>query len=445
KIEDVVQIYTVQQQRSWTTLDISRKLFEQFLELWHVFPEIWNCVSTFGMKHSELQCSFPTLSIRRSPSKSMEQLLIESTCVLRRVELNNRVPKQGQSPWSIRQMGVYHQHLAPLEFHAPSPETDSRVNKKSTFLLLCPSERVTRKIDHLVRLAKDDQDVVSPYVIFGVLIHDSTKGWEKYVAWLEQDLSHRSDSITFAELGSERGKDLDFSVEDRQELKVFEDSVIDAQTILSTMLETTTRIQDYCGSYFNAAESTDHSRWMFQEANHEMRLSIDKIRASQQRLSLLKDKVVSCSQLDKSMRDAESMKVLTVIGLVYLPTTIVANFFSTEFVQTDNGGHLKLATNSWLLAAIALPLTLFTVVLWWICVRYRSSALPPSIIVHRCPRRDSSLLSLLGLTKRHQERDIESFGASSTFSSSKTPVGTWSTVGDASKSLTNADPVAKNM
>lgn len=64
------------------------------------------------------------------------------------------------------------------------------------------------------------------------------------------------------------------------------------------------------------------------------------------------------------------MKVLTVITLVYLPTTIVANFFSTQFVQTTDAGHMFLTNNTWLLAAISVPLTIFTILLWWGWVYY---------------------------------------------------------------------------
>lgn len=85
--------------------------------------------------------------------------------------------------------------------------------------------------------------------------------------------------------------------------------------------------------------------------------------------------------------------MLTIIGLVYLPTTFVAvrfpllheiqlglttaqNFFSTEFVQTDDNGVMRVAANTWVLAVIALPLTILTIVIWWLCVRFKSAPPP---------------------------------------------------------------------
>jgi hypothetical protein len=37
----------------------------------------------------------------------------------------------------------------------------------------------------------------------------------------------------------------------------------------------------------------------------------------------------------KSMQDAAVVKVLTILTLVYLPTTVVSNFFSTSFVNSE--------------------------------------------------------------------------------------------------------------
>jgi hypothetical protein len=44
--------------------------------------------------------------------------------------------------------------------------------------------------------------------------------------------------------------------------------------------------------------------------------------------------------------------------------TVLQNFFSTQFVQTSDDGHMKLTGNAWLLPAISVPLTLLTLALW---------------------------------------------------------------------------------
>ncbi|KAL8897538.1 MAG: hypothetical protein Q9207_007169 [Kuettlingeria erythrocarpa] len=69
---------------------------------------------------------------------------------------------------------------------------------------------------------------------------------------------------------------------------------------------------------------------------------------------------------EKSTRDAAAVKISTVITSVYLPVAV--GFFSTQFIQWQSRGNgtssLVVTHEAWLLAAIAAPLTLFTLILW---------------------------------------------------------------------------------
>ena len=75
---------------------------------------------------------------------------------------------------------------------------------------------------------------------------------------------------------------------------------------------------------------------------------------------------------EKSSRNASSMRILTIITMVYLPCTIVSNFFSTQFVNQikSDAGNLTLeyAKNTWLFFAISVPLTVFTIFVWFLWV-----------------------------------------------------------------------------
>lgn len=55
----VLQIFSVSQERSWTTLDVSREMFETLLKAYTVFPQFWRCVVTFGRKSEENEFEFP--------------------------------------------------------------------------------------------------------------------------------------------------------------------------------------------------------------------------------------------------------------------------------------------------------------------------------------------------------------------------------------------------
>lgn len=123
---------------------------------------------------------------------------------------------------------------------------------------------------------------------------------------------------------------------------------------------------------------------------------------------------------ERSTKDAAAVKILTVITLVYLPTTIVSvrtpqglsmshtnarkNFFSTQFVETNDSGIMRLSNNAWLLAAISIPLTIITIALWGTWV-YFTKVTPPATMEHPSTipailrRRQSSFKSILSSRK----------------------------------------------
>jgi hypothetical protein len=75
---------------------------------------------------------------------------------------------------------------------------------------------------------------------------------------------------------------------------------------------------------------------------------------------------------EKSSHDSSSMRILTIITMIYLPCTIVSNFYSTQFVnskESDSGTTtLEYSTNAWIFFAISVPLTLFTILIWYLWV-----------------------------------------------------------------------------
>lgn len=63
---DHVQIFTVGQERSWTTLNISHELFTAFMAAFSVFPSFWKCIRIFGTKYDEHECDFPGFQSQRT-------------------------------------------------------------------------------------------------------------------------------------------------------------------------------------------------------------------------------------------------------------------------------------------------------------------------------------------------------------------------------------------
>ncbi|KAF4626596.1 hypothetical protein G7Y89_g11562 [Cudoniella acicularis] len=145
---------------------------------------------------------------------------------------------------------------------------------------------------------------------------------------------------------------------------------------------------------------------------------------------------VACSDFaqTRSTRDAAAVKILTIITLIYLPTTIVANFFSTQFVQKGDNGQMQVADNVWLLAAISIPLTVLTIVIWWFWVSFTKIEPPPadehtvSVEHHAYPkilRRGSTLRSLIPSPRKKKRQNDEESGQVKTPPTQPSPTSTF--------------------
>lgn len=63
------------------------------------------------------------------------------------------------------------------------------------------------------------------------------------------------------------------------------------------------------------------------------------------------------------------MRVLTIITMIYLPCTIVSNFYSTQFVHQIEGDgtstKMGYTQDAWVFFAISVPLTVVTFLVWY--------------------------------------------------------------------------------
>jgi len=118
---------------------------------------------------------------------------VESACVLRRAELNHRDLEDGQSPWSIRQTGVYLKLSVPVDpvgaplVHPMSPSEQSN----SIFVLIAPSSNFEEQLSQSLELRMLDPRTTGPWNIYRILVVDSLSGWMDYIAWLEEGLKEQ--------------------------------------------------------------------------------------------------------------------------------------------------------------------------------------------------------------------------------------------------------------
>ncbi|KAL2870348.1 uncharacterized protein BJX67DRAFT_280794 [Aspergillus lucknowensis] len=394
------RIYTVHHMRSWSTLDISRELFDRFLRRHEVFPNVWRTVHTFGLKSFENEYRFPILQAKESWLRPLH--IQELTYVMRRVEWNGR--SLPECPWSIRQTGVYHK-LADFE-NMPRESA-------SIFLLLAPSSALESDVSQAISRTTWDSGGPAnwPFSIHKCVVAESLLGWMDYLCWLEEQLRIKSTRIIATPIDGNRESGAIKSVEaDRQDLKQLEDYITDLLVIIQTQAQTIKRLKKGCrryceiwcwargtkractchivigefGEFAIEAESYHERARVLQTRVQSIQnllsdlLGYEEVRTLRELAKASHQESADIKQLTmRSARDAAAVKVLTIIGLVFLPTTMVENFFSTQFIKTDGEG-LQISEFVWVMVAVAVPLTVFVVVLWRLCLWYERCRLQPS-------------------------------------------------------------------
>ncbi|KAI9371216.1 hypothetical protein BJX61DRAFT_39396 [Aspergillus egyptiacus] len=371
----------------------------------------------------ENEYGFPIPQARSSRSGST--ILQELAYVIRRVEPNGR--SSATIPWSIRQTGVYQQWT--------HPKAQSEDGGHSLILLVAPSADAEGDVLHGTSArASDGADVMTPAILaHELLIAESMCGWSDYMCWLEDQLMIKSTRIIVTPVDADReNRPITFNANDRQDLKELDDYVTDLLVILDTTVQTIRRVRRECQRYCSihctkscacpCRRSLEGLQSCADEAHcyltrarvlqsrvqsvqsllfdllayEEIHALRDLARASNQESVNVKDLAI------RSAQDAAAVKLLTVIGLVFLPTTIVENFFSTEFVKAD-GKELQVSKYVWVMVAVALPLTALVIVCWRLWLRFEFSKIRPAVSLARQPLGNRRLLN----TRKFKTMDSE--------------------------------------
>jgi hypothetical protein len=182
-------------------VNISRDLFDGFVQAHSIMPPFWKFMFTFGRKKEENEFQFPhfarrgTAGIRGLLNPFLELrntylLNIELAYMLRRVELHDARPGY-DNPWSIRQTAVYHKLSVPKNDAKGQRMTEA----KSMFLLVAPSKNAGSVLSEcLSNSTTKESDAMSPWSIHRILVADSLRGWMDYMAYLEKRLKEQVSS-----------------------------------------------------------------------------------------------------------------------------------------------------------------------------------------------------------------------------------------------------------
>ena len=393
------QAYFIRQRHSYSPLTITYEMFESLLLEKSVSPQFRDYVLYMGEREREVEMVPPRLRWRVATTRSFHENRSNLECMygLRFVELNGRGNAyQPTSRWSFRQTAVY------CSFRTAS--------ENSTWIFVTPSRLAQERIDGYASCRHEGLEF-NPFEIHLLLLDTAIVNWRHYLI----DLAAETDQHAAQSLGASPDDQGPISMADcgeRQALMILDDKLQNAAIAIKSTMENVRAHLD-CHRLVREGVSKDEEpteRFIasgFMEQLKELDTLILRVDALRVRLQGITSLVSSFLELnngftlqslakdsgreneemrklsermhaltEKGTQDAAAVKVLTILTLIYLPATVVSNFFSTSFVnlQTSPGtsNHVVVSGDWWIFVAASVPLTLFTLYTWWVWTRIKA-------------------------------------------------------------------------
>ncbi|KAF2872633.1 hypothetical protein BDV95DRAFT_391903 [Massariosphaeria phaeospora] len=396
------RVFYIRQKHSYSRIQITKEHFEQLLRCCHVFPRFNEYVIGFGSKNSDSEVGPPPLKYRPlCETRGNSYQGFECAYILRYIEFTNR--GGGKRPWSLRQFAVYHRY---------KPYNPKSRTACSTWILVGASQRTEVHLDRYNRSIEDLPDV-NPFELHGIFLDTAIASWRPYLVDLTQLVTYESNKTVGILIGSEDEEEdfISIEVEDHQQLKQIEDQIADLILCLDSTSDTVGTFQDMYDqfranrmheplSHEASAYGSDAvvfalkdqakevayirkkaaallskvqntrtliSSLLERQSGHNINHQISALQALEKQGQ--DENAIMRELAEKNSRDSSSMRVLTIITMIYLPCTIVSNFYSTQFVNqkelASGGTTLEYSQNAWLFFAISIPLTAFTILIWY--------------------------------------------------------------------------------
>ena len=374
--------FMIRQKNSWSRLFTNQGLLEHLLGTLTTENRSLPNILTFGVRNEDTDVGGPQLWYTPqtcSPFLNTQGGSQIYSCgyTLKYIEPTWR-PKQTSS-WSRRQSSVVYRGV------------------DQHWVLISPSTSMQLKLHRYMQELCNAKSCNS-FTVHILFIGAAMTYWKPYLAHLTKETNDQVNRIVATEFGDEMFNLL--TVEDRQQFRRIEDRITDMFAMLDSTLDIVTSLEEKY-HIFHLDEPTvslqkikkDINAFMLHEQHRKLNLIRKQLEALHQRvqssvqlLSSLLDlengrslqklaeesraeNVAMRKLSEKSQTDGAAVKVITIITMIYLPTTAVTNFFSTQFVHSQSNGssgHVGVSNDWWILIAVSLPLTLFTFAVWWL-------------------------------------------------------------------------------
>lgn len=391
------QVFFIRQRNSYSPLSLSSDLYQSLVSTRRVSPLFRTFIQYLGERDSEVEIipSAPKLRLVDARHNGKAQSTFESMCGIRFVEPHGRTDKSHLTTrWSFRQSAVYCRvgtgiDLPTCIFVTPSKALQQRLN---SYLPKCGT-----------------LNLASGFEIQAMILGSAITNWRPYIVDLTIDTDAHASQVLGASPDNLGPMSMSNAAE-RQSLMILDEKVQNSlsavkhtEELLGAILRT---YETACGKWPDLSDNDIAA--VYAGMSDELHVLVLRLQALQTRLQGVTNLVSSFLELSsgfalqqlaresrreneemrqlsermhdltrKATQDAAAVKVLTILTLIYLPATVVSNFFSTSFVSTNGNQNIVVLGDWWIFLASSVPLTLLTLYIWWVWMRIQAYRIYP--------------------------------------------------------------------
>jgi len=352
---------------SWASFNVPKEMLQEIIAQHDITPEILPMVFSFRRHTNRLEEAFSD-----SVWVSNANGCIELSYLLKYTEI--RDSSKAKADWSVRQIGIYHR----FDPHA----------SQDTWLLIFPTAETStqRNLVHEASSTCNTEHIAyHPLSLHMSLIQARIHNWRLCISHFEEEvweLANLALTVNF-----ESKMPFQDAYKDISDLHYIETRLATLPPIFSAQLKLVGQLdtlneqyrqQDQVSeeAYSGVRCTLSNMRRRLEAYETNVAFVLEKIRGTTQ---LVSDTIgLKCQHttekvsdqmlvLNKSaVEDSTSMRVITFVTLVYLPSTFVATFFGMGFFASrdDSGVYWTSSPYVWLFFGLAIPLTLVTFGYW---------------------------------------------------------------------------------
>jgi Mg2+ and Co2+ transporter CorA len=397
RLENGFEAYFIRQYQSYSPLSITRDLFEALVLKENVPSQFKDYLIYLGERESEVEISPKHLKWSAKSNAISDQDYPSFDCMygVRFVELNGRgSPEDLLSRWSLRQSAIYGSFVHP---------------QKTTWIFVTPSKLAQDLLDEYLSCSSRT-DTIDPFDVHSIILEAAITNWRPFLVDFRSVVDQHTAQLLAASPNGQGPLSL-ADCGERQTLLILENKLIDASMAVKATIDNATALlrcyETIQSSLTEESRAKDAMHMILTDQCRELGLIMGKIDAMRSNLQGVSNCVSSFLDLNngftlqqlvkesgkeneamhrlskrmheltkKSNQDAVAVKVLTILTLIYLPATVVSNFFSTSFVNSSispgGRGHISVSGDWWIFVAAVVPLTLLTLYIWFVWMRIQA-------------------------------------------------------------------------